>query len=587
MSLPSGTVLVSLPHSAKGTKQPNPLELALSEEARRPLRKNLVWQMEATKGLSDDDDDHGEGNNEDHVEENDEQRAYQNLMQVSLSKDKKIIYDSKYSAPQDTLDNKSFFPVSKHSTLSQDRTIESGWNKKRLAVVLAPVSRHAPPVKKESNTKEERNDDSRVIASSDESLISLLHSASRHKIERNLPQDNTVGTSSGDEDVPRSYYGSGTEDRKLNVNKERGRVKSLARYRKLADRINALEQENASLKSWINPSWNNQGRPFFQVVHRFEGHDRIFFNPPKWRRDSSLEGIQYTLKGDSLSMGKKEYLERSGKLAFAVFKIYAFEKMDDSGVANSQNSERHSLPIPEVETVLFVSVEMRRAIQNYLSKHPDFEQLFPSFDVAQEISAPYLFWYCTRASYESILQAMPHHQRALVRLFGQWVNDNYETEYAYVDNQIERGVISCQSMKYLIRPGDLLVLHESDRPRAYQATSWVFSLPMPRGHPSKEDVGIFNKSWNVRAWSYGFDGVFYQQSSLLEIELDVTDPHEEVELRSLKVTALEWAFPGVRKTLELRGKMYWACRKKKFISCRGEDNIDSLNNVRVLPDFFV
>jgi hypothetical protein len=623
------------------TTSDDPLESASIEEPKWPLRQDSVWQTEATEVSSDNDEDHDEDYDEDYDEEydednnedHDEREENQNLTQVSLFENKEVVYNFRYSAPQDTLNNESSLPVSKHTTLSQDRTIESGWNKKRLAVVLSPVSRHTPPVKQVSISREQQinnaftgdfkfnlenfdfdtflNTDAEAtgfgfnvndLGSPDGPLIPPTDSpvlGFRQLVDQALHQDRPIGTGmasfnfSEDKGVPHRYYGSEIEGQKLlretfggtDNNKESGRDESLAQYRKLMDRIDALEQENVLLKNWIDPKWNHRGRPFFQVVHRIEGDDRIFFNPPSWRRESLLAGIKYTLKGSSLSMRRKEYLERSGNLTFAVFKSYAAETLDGPAPAESRDFETPSLPNPKAETVLFASDEMRRAIQNYLSKHPNFEQLFPSFDVNKEIYSPYLFWYCTRASYESTLQIIPPHQRAMVKLFGEWVNANYETEYAHVDSQIERRVISCQSMKYLIRPGDPLVLQESGRHQAYQATSWADALPIHKDGKNKEDKRLLDNIWKVSVWSYEFDGVFYQKPTTLEIELDVTDPREEVELRSLKIAPLEYALPDVREKLEHRGKTYWACRKKKFISYSGEDNIDSMNNVSSPLDF--
>ncbi|KAL3704303.1 hypothetical protein TMatcc_009994 [Talaromyces marneffei ATCC 18224] len=602
------------------TTSDGPLESVTLEEDRWLLREDLAEQTKVTKASSDFDDYY----NEDY----DEQGDNDNLTHLTHIEDNGRIYQLKDFAQQEILINDPFLSASKHTTLSEDRTSESGWNKKRLAAVLSQVSRHPPPAKNGSNSKAALTDynsshpskfdsgdalfdigpnalepvnvfdflDGPGITSEDTENIGFqIRTSPPPGVEQDLRQDKPVNIKmtsfafSGDENVLRRQDYPEIEDQKLlrenfsdaNNNKECGYGESLGPYRKLIDRINALEQENVLLKSWIDPNWNHQGRPFFQVIHQIEGDGRIFFNPPSWRRESLQEGIQYVLKGSSLSMRKEEYLKRSGNLAFAVFKSYASDTVD------GQDFETPPLPNPEAEIVLFASDEMRRAIQNYLNRQPDFKQLFPSFDVTKEISSPYRFWYCTRASYESTLQEMPPHQRALVKLFGEWVNANYETEYASVDDQIARGVISCQSMKYLVRPGDPLILQESGRLQAYQAMSWADGQIMRRRRKDKEEVGFFNKAWTVSVWSYEFDGAFYQKPTTLDIELDVASPHEEVELSSLKVTPLEYAMPDVRQKLEQRGKTNWACRKKKFISYSGDNNIDSLNNnsERFMIDF--
>jgi hypothetical protein len=132
-------------------------------------------------------------------------------------------------------------------------------------------------------------------------------------------------------------------------------------------------------------------------------------------------------------------------------------------------------------------------------------------------------------------------------------------------------------MKYLIRPGDPLAFQGRGLPQAYQATSWVVPKPTYKYDAKRDDQ--FVKSWEVSVWSYEFNGAFHQKPSTLEIKLEVTKPDEEVALSSLEVTPLDYASPKLREKLERRGKTFWACRKKKFISYSGGDDIDSLNNV--------
>ncbi|RAL14096.1 ATP-binding protein [Aspergillus homomorphus CBS 101889] len=354
-------------------------------------------------------------------------------------------------------------------------------------------------------------------------------------------------------------------------------------YRQLIEYIDALEQENALLKSWIDPDSVHEGRPFFQIVHRIKKDDSVFFKPPIWiRRDAN----RYSLAGSSFSMKESTYLQQSSNLAFVVYKTYAPQTVDYPVEGDGNCFEPLPLPQPEAEAVFFASKEMRSAVKTHLDKQADFKHLFPSFDITEEIPSPYLFWYCFRSSYERVLQVLPSSQRALLKLFGDWVNANYEAEYNQVDDQITRGFISCHSMKYLVRPGDPLVSQAQNMPQAYQATSWA-SIKPNRGNNGGKDEDLFDKAWEVSAWSYEFDGVFHQKPVILVIKLDVTNPTEEVSLISLEVAPLEYANPELRAKLERRGKTYWACRKKKFISYSGSGDIDSLSNnsERFMIDF--
>ncbi|PYI09863.1 P-loop containing nucleoside triphosphate hydrolase protein [Aspergillus sclerotiicarbonarius CBS 121057] len=368
---------------------------------------------------------------------------------------------------------------------------------------------------------------------------------------------------------------------------EVGQSAPLVQDQQLMDHIAALEEENSLLKSWIDPECIHEGQHFSQVVYRLKRDNMVFFRPPSWSREDSSEGTRYILRGNSLSMSAEEYLKDRRNLAFVVFESYESMTVDRPKVAQNQKADAPPLPKPSAESVLFVSSEMKRAIRNFVSKHTDFKQLFPSFNVAEGIPSPYLFWYCTRSSYESVLQSLPPCEGALIKLFAKWVDGKHKTEYACANDGFKRGVITSKSMKYLVKPGDPLIVQEKSVLQAYQATSWIRGKAKDTVNDTIEDVNGFDRLFEVSAWSYEFDGGFYQNHVNLAIELDVADPEEEIALRSLRVVPLDYASADVKRKLEDRGKTYWACRKRRLISYDGGDGVGFLDNniTRFMIDF--
>lgn len=355
--------------------------------------------------------------------------------------------------------------------------------------------------------------------------------------------------------------------------------RDLGQYEQLMDRIQTLEQENILLRRFVDPDSTHRGPPFFQVLYRFKGNDRVFLRPPTWTRNTSSGKTRYTLKEDPLSMKAEEYLKRSRALAFAVFKTYASESVDDPPKEQDQEADMWPVPEPEAETILFVSDYMREALDTYLEEQPNFKELFPRFDARKEISAPYLFWYCCRASHESILKRLSTRYRRLMELFAHWITSNYENEYTHVDDQLSRGVISSSSMKYLAKPGDVLVSSKKTHLQAYMAKSWAEQNTAMK-KSSKTEHGIENQNvWQVNAWSYDFDGSFYRTSTVLTIEINVEDPTEEVALRDLSVFPLRYASQDTQLRLEQRGQTHWDCRKTKLVSCTSSNDIESMTNV--------
>ncbi|KAJ5652595.1 hypothetical protein N7507_010021 [Penicillium longicatenatum] len=155
-------------------------------------------------------------------------------------------------------------------------------------------------------------------------------------------------------------------------NKEIGHFGPWEHYKQLRGRMEALQQENVLLKSWIDPDSIHQGQPFFQVVYRFEGRGGIYFKPPSWKRVHTEEGNIYTLNGNALSMKENEFLQRSSNLAFVVFKTYSPQTVDHPEDLGSQNGKAPPLPDPDSESLLFASSEMRRAVLNFLGQQEGF-----------------------------------------------------------------------------------------------------------------------------------------------------------------------------------------------------------------------
>ncbi|KAL3470136.1 P-loop containing nucleoside triphosphate hydrolase protein [Aspergillus californicus] len=351
----------------------------------------------------------------------------------------------------------------------------------------------------------------------------------------------------------------------------------LCQYEKLHKRNQVLEQENILLRRVVDPESFQGGPPFYQVLYRFKGSDKVFFRPPTWAREDSNGQTRYILKGDSLSMKESEYLNKSKSLAFAIYKTYTLESLDGPPQGQGPDVESWPLPNHESETLSFTSKQMVEAVRKYLGKLPDHAKLVQILDM-KEIPAPYLFWYHIRSSYQSTLNDLPKHQRYCTDLLAEWMTDNYEAEYKLVDEQISRGVVTCASMIYLMRPGEILVAQKDDHLESHMCTSWAVETTPPKKDPGSDGSVDSRRVWEVRGWSYEFDGSFYRKEVNLQVDMDVQDPTEEVELQKLNVIPLRCADPEVRKRLERRGKTYWECREKKFVSCSGSHSFESLNN---------
>ncbi|KAJ0421730.1 P-loop containing nucleoside triphosphate hydrolase protein [Aspergillus carlsbadensis] len=311
---------------------------------------------------------------------------------------------------------------------------------------------------------------------------------------------------------------------------------------------------------WDSGLWN-------QTLYRFKDSNEVFSEPPVWQRqeDASAEG-RYTLQFSKEGPRVHDFLE-SNDITCLIFKTYSPGLLDRPLSRVERTIDGEPLISPESESLLFVSEDMIEAVEEYLSAQPDFPKLFPDFDARKEIYAPYLFWFTFRSGYPSALRSLSPRHRALIKDLEELILGQYGEEYACVDDQLLRGVVSAEAMKYLVKPGDVLVSEEDGVVQAYLAASWAKEVTIAI---SKADQHSGPRRWEISAWSYGVDGTFYIKDTTLEMELDFRSPGEKIDLRQLNKMPIQYTTLETSMALQERGKAYWWCREKRLVSYYGE-----------------
>jgi hypothetical protein len=221
---------------------------------------------------------------------------------------------------------------------------------------------------------------------------------------------------------------------------------------------------------------------------------------------------------------------------------------------------------------------MIEAIEAFIAKRPKFRENFPHFNVRDALPAPYLFWYYNRSP-QAFDGLSDLHRKYLNNLTG-WIDSNYGDIYDRADKQLLRGVVSYESMEFLIKPGDVIISNdkpdqEDENLHAEIATSWPSSetpklvdigSDMPWAKKIKEDAKRYTWTWNVDSWAYKYDGSFYRDTGFTQIKMEAESVDEEIEIRKLNVYPLKYASEETVQFLEQRGKAYWSCRHRKLVS---------------------
>jgi len=253
--------------------------------------------------------------------------------------------------------------------------------------------------------------------------------------------------------------------------------------------------------------------------------------------------------------------------------------------------KKYPLPRPEpfTETICLHSEVMIASAEQFFARQPDFSSEFPGFNIRGTIPAPYLFWYHYRSA--KALENLDKVHRDHMELLTGWINKTCSVMYSRVDDQLKRGMVSSETMPFLVKPGNALVSLEKGTLRAFVASSWTFRTnsqqPPPFLQRPPTDWSSDAKparsrptwSWSVRAWSYKYDGRFYRNAETPLITLSADHLKTEVEISQLSMYPVEYARREVKDLLVARGETFWGCRNKRLVAYRDEGGV--YNSVRL------
>ena len=116
---------------------------------------------------------------------------------------------------------------------------------------------------------------------------------------------------------------------------------------------------------------------------------------------------------------------------------------------------------------------MVEAVDEFVQKVPNFGEYFPFFDPERNIRAPYLFMYYSLPYIATVLPDLDTPSRNLVKQLAETLEKSHGYEYQSARLQAEKGKVARHLIRYLIRPGDVLVDNTYTESQAYVATGWI------------------------------------------------------------------------------------------------------------------
>lgn len=338
---------------------------------------------------------------------------------------------------------------------------------------------------------------------------------------------------------------------------------------KLMRRITSLEEENQNLKFAQESQARHQHLYFIMTD---SGKPPLaYLDEPRWTIGPRGEIV---LAAHFPITDTKGYLAQKHDIAFVLAQHYSSATQEAEVRRASQAKQPLPKPTPYSEYIHLESQDMIMAAEEFFARQATFSEDFPRFNIRGPIQAPYVFWSCYRSP-EAFKGMSDLHQR-LMELLTSWIDENYGKMYDLVTRQQGEGLVSQETMPFLVRPGDVLVWEDKRKLKAVIARSWPRQPPHHTLTHRKKNGTEWNNGlvadkkmtwkWSLDTWGYEYDGQFFRKNQAIEIVFGSNSSGDEEPISSLSAYPLQYAPKRFASILESRGKTFWNCRYKKLVS---------------------
>lgn len=267
------------------------------------------------------------------------------------------------------------------------------------------------------------------------------------------------------------------------------------------------------------------------------------------------------------------FIERNRALSFIIWKEY--NCCTNRPVAVESGKE------PEVlqESLQILSADLREVLE-VVKDSSDRKQLYPDFQAEVELRNPHLWYFHELQTFTWNLDYLTQEYHDQLALFMESMQENKGQEFAAVNRQLEKKVISWRYLLYLFVPTTQLLIRDIVPNRDYhmgaQQTSWpeikyswttrtASGASNTTSHSKNMNLKL---SFKVMTWAY--DGIFQRLISQHDLNYDF-DPEKPLPIADLPVYPLCCAEICVQSMLLRRGKKFWSCRKRLYVSYSGWD----------------
>lgn len=321
--------------------------------------------------------------------------------------------------------------------------------------------------------------------------------------------------------------------------------------------------------------------PKVQLVHRVQSIPkdkdgkkgssmRMYLDPPLWLEgEKSRKGA---LAGNLALRNVSSYLSKHAEICCIIYRDYFVASKDNE--SESEDWDINVSPAHDAETIEPVTKNLVIAITKFLEYY-GFNMDADATTEPTNLMAPYIaIYHAQRDDLGTFLETLEGKQQTQFRVLLDYITTQYENEYRDVDDMTRKGKITQEYVKYLFRPGDIIVQGNGKDARGYSCKSWLrygvrnideYDEILSIGEVIDSEATDSKRRFTISAWHWAFDGQFSRKMSELSVEFDAED-FSEKNINELNIRPLTYVDEATKERLWRRGEWLWKCRVRHMVS---------------------
>ncbi|KAL6825124.1 AAA family ATPase [Trichoderma camerunense] len=310
--------------------------------------------------------------------------------------------------------------------------------------------------------------------------------------------------------------------------------------------------------------------PRVQLVHRvvkqmsysvMERQMYMYLDQPMWLEGETSH--RDALAGNLPLQSTSSYTSKHPEVCCLIYRDYDITYLNRMEV-EGEDYDLPAKPNHTAETVELVTASLAAAVIKFM-KYYSFNTEDDNTMESVELSGLHICIYHARGdALIPFLETLEDEQRDQFQVLLNFFMSQYEDEYSLVDHMTCKGIITQEYIKYLFKPGDIIVKGHDQDARGYLSMSWLkIDNRADRSNQSSSQTKT-KTTFSMKVWNWELDSVFSRELGALTIQFDAKD-YSERKISDMNIRPLRYVEEPTKTRLEIRGEWFWKCRMRCMV----------------------